>query len=113
MTESAGSPLRHVIEGPFTKRAWSEVGYTLASLPLAIAAVAFIAAFLGNGILWGLSAAGVRKFGTASRSLARGLLGEDGLSGLAERVRTVDGRIEINSPSGGPTTVTVELPSHA
>jgi signal transduction histidine kinase len=36
-----------------------------------------------------------------------------GLSGLAERVRTVDGRIEIHSPSGGPTTVTVELPSHA
>jgi signal transduction histidine kinase len=36
-----------------------------------------------------------------------------GLRGLAERVRTVDGRIEIHSPSGGPTTVTVELPSHA
>ena len=36
-----------------------------------------------------------------------------GLRGLAERVRTVDGRIEISSPSGGPTTVTVELPSHA
>lgn len=36
-----------------------------------------------------------------------------GLRGLAERVRTVDGRIEISSPHGGPTTVTVELPSHA
>jgi signal transduction histidine kinase len=36
-----------------------------------------------------------------------------GLRGLAERVRTVDGRIEISSPLGGPTTVTVELPSHA
>jgi signal transduction histidine kinase len=36
-----------------------------------------------------------------------------GLRGLAERVRTVDGRIEIHSPHGGPTTVTVELPSHA
>jgi signal transduction histidine kinase len=36
-----------------------------------------------------------------------------GLSGLAERVRTVDGRIEVASPPGGPTTVTVELPSHA
>jgi signal transduction histidine kinase len=36
-----------------------------------------------------------------------------GLRGLAERVRTVDGRIDINSPAGGPTTVTVELPSHA
>jgi len=36
-----------------------------------------------------------------------------GLAGLAERVRTVDGRIEIASPPGGPTVVTVEMPSHA
>jgi signal transduction histidine kinase len=36
-----------------------------------------------------------------------------GLRGLAERVRTVDGRIEVSSPQGGPTSVTVELPSHA
>jgi signal transduction histidine kinase len=36
-----------------------------------------------------------------------------GLRGLAERVRTVDGSIAIDSPVGGPTTVTVELPSHA
>jgi signal transduction histidine kinase len=36
-----------------------------------------------------------------------------GLAGLAERVGTVDGRMEISSPSGGPTVVTVELPSHA
>jgi signal transduction histidine kinase len=36
-----------------------------------------------------------------------------GLRGLAERVRTVDGRIEVSSPPGGPTVVTVELPSHA
>jgi signal transduction histidine kinase len=36
-----------------------------------------------------------------------------GLAGLAERVGTVDGRLQISSPSGGPTVVTVELPSHA
>ena len=36
-----------------------------------------------------------------------------GLRGLAERVRTVDGRLDIDSPAGGPTVVTVELPSHA
>jgi signal transduction histidine kinase len=35
-----------------------------------------------------------------------------GLAGLAERVRTVDGKLQISSPSGGPTVVTVELPSH-
>jgi signal transduction histidine kinase len=36
-----------------------------------------------------------------------------GLSGLADRVRTVDGRLNMSSPPGGPTVVTVELPSHA
>ena len=36
-----------------------------------------------------------------------------GLAGLADRLRTVDGTIHISSPSGGPTVVTVEMPSHA
>ena len=36
-----------------------------------------------------------------------------GLAGLAERVSSVDGRLEVDSPTGGPTVVTVELPSHA
>jgi signal transduction histidine kinase len=36
-----------------------------------------------------------------------------GLAGLAERIGTVDGRLQISSPPGGPTVVTVELPSHA
>ena len=36
-----------------------------------------------------------------------------GLSGLAQRVRTVDGRLEIASPAGGPTQVTAELPLRA
>src|SRR5262252_9004686 len=36
-----------------------------------------------------------------------------GLAGLTERVRTVDGTLRVSSPSGGPTVVTVDLPSHA
>jgi signal transduction histidine kinase len=36
-----------------------------------------------------------------------------GLAGLAERVSSVDGKLEISSPPAGPTVVTVELPSHA
>lgn len=36
-----------------------------------------------------------------------------GLAGLAERVTTVDGRLQVDSPPGGSTVVTVELPSHA
>ena len=33
-----------------------------------------------------------------------------GLAGLAQRVRTVDGRMRIASPRGGPTLVSVQLP---
>jgi len=33
-----------------------------------------------------------------------------GLDGLADRVRAVDGRLAVTSPSGGPTTVSVVLP---
>ncbi len=36
-----------------------------------------------------------------------------GLAGLRERVQTVDGRLDIDSPDGGPTIITVELPEHA
>jgi len=39
--------------------------------------------------------------------------GGGGLSGLAQRVSTVDGRLEIASPAGGPTRVTVRLPLRA
>ena len=36
-----------------------------------------------------------------------------GLAGLAERIRTVDGHLQLSSPPGGPTVITVELPSRA
>jgi signal transduction histidine kinase len=36
-----------------------------------------------------------------------------GLAGLAERVQTVDGRLELASPPGGPTSITIELPGLA
>jgi signal transduction histidine kinase len=36
-----------------------------------------------------------------------------GLTGLAQRVSTVDGHLEVSSPPGGPTTVTVKLPLRA
>ena len=36
-----------------------------------------------------------------------------GLDGLGERIRTVDGRLTVSSPPGGPTEVRVELPVHA
>jgi signal transduction histidine kinase len=42
-----------------------------------------------------------------------GLAPGGGLAGLLERVQTVDGRLDIDSPPGGPTIITIELPSHA
>jgi signal transduction histidine kinase len=36
-----------------------------------------------------------------------------GLSGLRDRVATVDGQLEVDSPPGGPTVVTVDLPTLA
>jgi signal transduction histidine kinase len=75
--QSAASPLRHMIEAPFTRRAWSEVGHTIASLPLAVAALVFIVPTLINGPLWALSTDAVRKFGAAARALARAAIGAD------------------------------------
>jgi signal transduction histidine kinase len=36
-----------------------------------------------------------------------------GLAGLVERVATVDGTLGVDSPPGGPTTMTIELPLRA
>jgi len=77
MTEPAAPPLRRVIEAPFTRRAWAELGHTLASLPLAFGAVAFFVPMLENGIFWAISADVMRWFGAVARFLARELLGED------------------------------------
>ncbi|WP_173871694.1 sensor histidine kinase [Streptomyces albus subsp. chlorinus] len=46
--------------------------------------------------------------GAAPRPAAPG--GSSGLRGLAERVRTVDGTLSLDSPPGGPTRATVRLP---
>jgi signal transduction histidine kinase len=46
--------------------------------------------------------------GTGGASLTNG----SGLNGLFTRARTVDGHLSLDSPPGGPTRVTVELPMH-
>ena len=57
----------------------------------------------------GLLQVRVSDDGSGGAHLHRG----GGLAGLAERIRTVDGGLRISSPRGGPTMVTVDLPSHA
>ena len=47
--------------------------------------------------------------GTGGADPARGT----GLSGLAQRIAVVDGRLTIASPPGGPTKITAELPLRA
>jgi signal transduction histidine kinase len=47
--------------------------------------------------------------GAGGASLAPG----GGLAGLLARVQTVDGRLDVTSPPGGPTGVTIELPRQA
>ena len=47
--------------------------------------------------------------GVGGADAARG----SGLTGLAQRVSTVDGHLELSSPPGGPTTVIVKLPLKA
>ncbi len=89
MANPAASAPRGVLKAPFSRRAWLELGYTLATFPLALAAVAFIAPLLLNGLLWGVSAPGVRKLAGASRFYARELLGEDVLA--PPRLRSQDG----------------------
>jgi signal transduction histidine kinase len=95
MGRSAASLLRAVLRAPFTKRAWAEVRYTLATFPLALAAVAYTLPMLENGFFWAVSAPGLRKFGAGSRFLARELLGED--VPAPPRLRSVPG-FKVETP---------------
>jgi signal transduction histidine kinase len=55
----------------------------------------------------------VRDDGKGGAKLTRLGSSSSGLAGLTDRVHAVDGRLDIMSPAGGPTVVTVDLPLHA
>jgi signal transduction histidine kinase len=55
----------------------------------------------------------VRDDGTGGAQLSHLGSSSSGLTGLTDRVRAVDGRLDIASPPRGPTVVTVDLPLHA
>jgi signal transduction histidine kinase len=55
----------------------------------------------------------VRDNGRGGAAVNRNGASSSGLAGLADRVRAVDGHLSIASPAGGPTAVTVDLPSHS
>jgi signal transduction histidine kinase len=52
----------------------------------------------------------VRDDGRGGAQLSTVGSSSSGLAGLTERVRAVDGRLNLVSPPGGPTVVTVDLP---
>ncbi len=54
----------------------------------------------------GLLVVGVRDNGVGGAHEGKGL----GLAGRARRVAAVDGRLEVRSPAGGPTTVQASIP---
>lgn len=97
MTSSAGSRLQHVLQAPFSRRAWAEAGYLIATLPVAVAGVVYTAVTVEHGFLWALSASGMRRLAAVNLALARRLLG----AGIAApprlesapyfKVRTPDG----------------------
>jgi signal transduction histidine kinase len=53
----------------------------------------------------------VRDNGRGGAAISRNGASSSGLAGLADRVGAVDGHLSIASPVGGPTAVTVDLPS--
>jgi signal transduction histidine kinase len=55
----------------------------------------------------------VRDNGRGGATVNRLGSSSSGLAGLADRVGAVDGHLSIASPPGGPTTITVDLPSHS
>ena len=55
----------------------------------------------------------VRDDGRGGATVNRVGSSSSGLAGLADRVSAVDGHLGIASPSGGPTVVTVDLPTTA
>ncbi|HEY5273381.1 MAG TPA: sensor domain-containing protein [Acidimicrobiales bacterium] len=55
----------------------------------------------------------VRDDGRGGASINRVGSSSSGLAGLSDRVAAVDGHLSIASPPGGPTVVTVDLPTHA
>ena len=77
MTVPAGSLLRRILRAPFTRRAWTELAYSIVSFPLAVGAFAFTVVTIVAAPLWAASGPGIRKLGAASRFLARTLLGEN------------------------------------
>ena len=59
---------------------------------------------------WNAAATGSGSWSPTTAGAAPPPTGGSGLRGLAQRAAAVDGTLTVDSPPGGPTTITVELP---
>src|SRR5215469_8299902 len=76
MTRPAPSRLMRIVRAPFTRRSYAEACYMLATLPVALAGVVYTAVTMEQGVLWALSASGMRRLAAVNRFFARELLGD-------------------------------------
>jgi hypothetical protein len=134
---------RTILVAPFQRRAWSELAFFLISGFVGSLGAVLIVGPMGFGVVLAvvfigliLIAAGlrgvrasraavscvehgpwlrlvVRDNGRGGAMLTRVGSSSRGLAGLTDRVRAVDGHLDIASPPGGPTAVTVDLRCHA
>jgi signal transduction histidine kinase len=55
----------------------------------------------------------VRDDGRGGAAVNRIGSSSSGLAGLCDRLGAVDGHLSIASPPGGPTAITIDVPTHA
>jgi Putative sensor/Histidine kinase len=96
--------LHRVLRTPFTRRAWSDLGYALISFPLAIAGFVFTVVPLALPVLLSVSAPAVRGLGSLSRHLAHRFLGERVPAPPPMRLRP---HVRVKSPAAGRLAVLI------
>jgi signal transduction histidine kinase len=134
--EQGRGTARTIFVAPFQRRAWSELALFLISGFVGSLGAVIIVGSMGLGVVAELLAnvaqhsrawraavscvehgpglrIVVRDHGRGGAMLTHVGSSSTGLAGLTDRVRTVDGHLDIASPPGGPTAITVDLPGHA
>jgi hypothetical protein len=91
-----------------TAGTWRELGYHLLSVVTGVGGgLLVIACWL---VAFPVAPLVARRVARADERLARSMLGPGRREELAQRAAAVDGTLSIDSPPGGPTAVTAELP---
>jgi hypothetical protein len=73
---SARSAVGRILRAPFTRQAWTDLGFLIAGFPLALGGFVFNVMQFAHPVLWVVCTPPVRGLGTANRWLALRLFGE-------------------------------------